>query len=268
MLRVAGGLADVQIRNAGDRDNIPQLGGGSLHPLEALKLVKLADLGVFVALFATTANSHGLAGLNAAPLHPANTDAAHIAVVVDVGEQHLGGSLQVALGRGDLPQNHLKQRLHIRAGNIGVQAGAALPGGAVGHGKFQLVVVGPQLDEQIQHLVHHLGGPGAGPVDFVEHHQGLFAQAQGLFQHKAGLGHAALKGVHQQNDRVHHHQHPLHLAAEVRVAGSVHNVYFRVLIFHRRVFGEYGDAPLPLQVAGVHHPFRHSLVFPEDAALF
>ena len=33
------------------------------------------------------------------------------------------------------------------------------------------------------------------------------------------------------------------------------------------VLGQDGDAPLPLQVAGVHHPVHHLLVLPVDAAL-
>ena len=33
------------------------------------------------------------------------------------------------------------------------------------------------------------------------------------------------------------------------------------------ILGQYGDAPFPFQVAGVHDPVLHHLVFAEDAAL-
>ena len=213
------------------------------------------------------ADGDGLAHFEAAPLHPANADAAHIVVVIDVGEQHLGGALQVPLGAGDLVDDHLKQRRHVRAGGVGVQGGVAVPGGGVAHGELQLVVVGAQLDEQVQHLVHHFRGAGPGPVDFIQHHHWLLAQGQGLFQHKAGLGHAALKGVHQQQHAVHHLQHALHLAAEIGVAGGIHNVDFNIAILYGGVFRQDGDAPLPLQVAGVHHPLGHGLVGAKHAAL-
>ena len=33
------------------------------------------------------------------------------------------------------------------------------------------------------------------------------------------------------------------------------------------ILGQYGDAPFPFQVAGVHDPFRNDLIIPENAAL-
>ena len=101
-VNVAGGLADVQVGDAGDGDDVPQPGALVLHPLQALELVQLGDLGVLVAVLPAAADGDGLPHLDGAPLHPADADAAHVVVVVDVGEQHLGGPFQVALGGGHL----------------------------------------------------------------------------------------------------------------------------------------------------------------------
>ena len=220
-----------------------------------------------MVVLGAAADGDGLAHLDGAPLHPANADAAHIVVIVNVGEQHLGGALQIPFRAGNLVDNHLEQGGHVGAGLVRLQAGVPLPGGGIAHGELQLVVVGAQLDEQVQHLVHHFRGAGPGPVDFIQHHHWLLAQGQSLFQHKAGLGHAALKGVHQQQHAVHHLQNPLYLAAKIGVAGGVHNIDLDAVVHHGGIFGEDGDAPLPLQVAGIHHALGHSLILAEHAAL-
>ena len=77
-----------------------------------------------------------------------------------------------------------------------------------------------------------------------------------------------VNGVHQKDDAVDPLQDPLHLPAEVGVAGGVHDVDLHVPVLDGGVLGQDGDAPLPLQVAGVHHPVLDLLVGPEGAALF
>ena len=51
------------------------------------------------------------------------------------------------------------------------------------------------------------------------------------------------------------------------MAGRIHNINFGVFIMNGRVFGQDGDATLPLQISGVHDPLHGGLVFPVDAAL-
>ena len=109
--------------------------------------------------------------------------------------------------------------------------------------------------------------PRIGTVDLVDHHDDPVAQLQGLGQDEAGLGHGALRRVHQQEHAVDHLQHPFHLAAEVGVARRVHDVDLGILIMDGGVLGQDGDAPLPFQVPGVHDPVLHHLVFPENAPL-
>ena len=109
--------------------------------------------------------------------------------------------------------------------------------------------------------------PLVGAVNLVDHHDDPVTQLQSLGEHEAGLGHGALGGIHQQDNAVDHLQNTLHLAAEVGVARGVHHVDLHVLVTDGGVLGQDGDAAFPLQIAGVHDPVHHFLVFPVNAAL-
>ena len=126
---------------------------------------------------------------------------------------------------------------------------------------------GIQVQQQLQHLVDDLVHPLVGAVDLIYYHDDPVAQLQGLGQHEAGLRHGALRGVHQQDDAVDHLQDALHLAAEVGVARSIHDVDLHILILDGGVLGQDGDAPLALQVVGVHNALHHGLIFPVHAGL-
>ena len=202
-----------------------------------------------------------------APLHAADGDAAHKFVVVDGGHQHLEGGFQLHLGGGDIGQDGVEKGLQVAARHVGLDGGGALAAGTEEHGGFQLLVGGVQVQQQLQALVNDLVDPLVGAVDLVHHHNHLVAQLQGLGQHKPRLGHGALGGIYQQDDPVDHLQNPLHLAAEVGVARGVHNVDLHAAVLHGGVLGGDGNAPLPLQVAGVHHPVGHRLVLPVDPGL-
>ena len=51
------------------------------------------------------------------------------------------------------------------------------------------------------------------------------------------------------------------------MARGIHDVDLVILVGDGGVLGEDGDAPLPLQVAGVHDPVDGDLIFTVDAAL-
>ena len=76
-----------------------------------------------------------------------------------------------------------------------------------------------------------------------------------LAQHVARLRQRAFAGVHQQHDAVHHLERAFHFAAEVAVAGRVHDVDLDVVIEDGGVLGQNGDAALALQIVGVHDAF-------------
>ena len=146
----------------------------------------------------------------------------------------------------------LVQGGHVAAAHIGVGAGVAHQRRGVDHREVELLVGGAQAHEEIEGLVQHPVGTGAVAVDLVDHHDGAQAPGEGLLGDEAGLGHGAVHGVHQQQHRVHHGEHALHLAAEVGVAGGVHDVDAVAVPADGGVLGQDGDATLPLQVVGIH----------------
>jgi hypothetical protein len=134
-------------------------------------------------------------------------------------------------------------------------------------GESSCSVRGVQVHQQLQNLVDDLVDALVGAVDLVDHHDDPVAQLQRAAEHEAGLGHGALRRVHQQYDAVDHLEDALHLAAEVGVARGVHNVDLDAFVFDGRVLGQNGDAALPLQIAGVHDPVHDLLIGAVDAAL-
>src|SRR6185437_11596772 len=60
----------------------------------------------------------------------------------------------------------------------------------------------------------------------------------------------------------------LHLAAEIGVAGRIHDIDAHVPPLDAGALGEDGDAPLALQVVGIHGALVHVLVLAHGASLF
>ncbi len=106
-----------------------------------------------------------------------------------------------------------------------------------------------------------------GAVDLVDDYDDAVPELERAAEHKAGLGHGTLGGVHQQDDAVDHFQDALHLAAEVGVTRGVYYINLGIAVPDGGVLGHNGDAALTLEVAGVHHAVDHFLVFPVDAGL-
>ena len=99
------------------------------------------------------------------------------------------------------------------------------------------------------------------------------AHFQGLLEHEARLRHGAFGGIHQQQHPVHHVHDAFHLPAEIRMAGSIHDVDLDGLAGDRvrdgdgGIFGQDGDAALAFEVIGVHHALGHLLVVAEGMRL-
>ena len=213
--------------------------------------------------------AHGdlLVLLQCAPLNASDGYPAHKLVVVNGGHQHLERLVHIGLGGGNILQNGVEQGLEIRAHHIGRVGGYALPRGTEQHGGIQLFLRGVQIQQQLQHLVHHLMDALVGPIDLVHHHDDPVPHLQSTTQHKAGLWHRALGGVHQQNHAVDHLQNTLHLAAEVSVARGVHNIDLCVAVANGGIFGQNGNAALTLQVIGVHDTIHGLLILPVHTTL-
>ena len=92
-------------------------------------------------------------------------------------------------------------------------------------------------------------------------------QLQRLLQHEARLGHGTLRCVNQQQNAVDHLQNALDLAGEVSVTRGVNNVDLIIFIVYSGVLCQNRDAALALEIAGVHDPVCHHLIFAVNAAL-
>ena len=130
-----------------------------------------------------------------------------------------------------------------------------------------MVLGGVEIDEQIVDFVQHLLRPRVTAVDLVDHHDGRQLGLQRLAQDVASLRQGALTRVDQQQHAVHELQGALHLAAEIAVAGRVHNVDARAVIGDGGVLGQDGDAAFALEFVGVHNPLHHGFTLAENAAL-
>ena len=100
---------------------------------KSYSLVIVREYDSLVVRVVPIAHDHFLADLGNAVLDAANADAANELVVVNRGDQHLEGSLGIALRRLDGVQQGIEQGDQVGAGHIGVQACGALTAAAEQH---------------------------------------------------------------------------------------------------------------------------------------
>ena len=165
-----------------------------------------------------------------ARLDPADGDPAHVVRPVEGGDEHLQRLVQVDLRAGDFLQHHVHQRLHRRRSSGRGRRWRSPPCAGEDVGKVGQHVVGAQFQEQLEDFVEDFVGPGVGPVDLVDHHDRPQSALEGLREHEPRLGHGPFGGVDQHQRAVGHPQHPLHLAAEIGVAGRVDEVDLHALV--------------------------------------
>jgi len=204
-------------------------------------------------------------------------DAAHrrhaaIVIVAEVGDQHLQRRVRVDHGARDAPQNGVVQRREIRP-EVGREPRLPRKGVRVHHGEIRLLVRSAQFQKEVEGAVQRHGRVGAAAVHLVDDHHGTVALLQRLLEHEAGLRHGSLGRVDQEQHAVHHVHHPLDLAAEIGMAGRVHDVHaHRALVLRvpdadGGVLGQDRNTALALQVVRVHHALGHLLVLAEHARL-
>ena len=258
--RVGQGLADRDVLEAGDRDDVAGPGALGRDAIEGLGDEELGDLGVLDRAV-QPAPRHALAALERAVDDPAQRQATQVRRRVEVAHEGLESVvLVVDRARARSRRSSAKQRRQVAARGGRVARGPALARARVEDGERDLVLVGVQVQEEVLDLGDDLGDPGVGAVDLVDQQHDGQALLEGLAQDEAGLGQGALGGVDQQDDRVDHGQAPLDLAAEVRVTRRVDDVDRQVVPAHGRVLGEDRDALLALEVARVHDPVGQLLV--------
>jgi hypothetical protein len=99
---------------------------------------------------------------------------------------------------------------------------------------------------------------------------GLAPGFERLAQHEARLGLRAVGGIHDEQHAVDHVHDTLDLAAEIRVAGGVHDVDVVILVFEGGVLRANRDALFALEIHRVHEALDLGLglVGAEGAGLF
>src|SRR6185369_6076636 len=92
-------------------------------------------------------------------------------------------------------------------------------------------------------------------------------KSQCFTQHETGLWHRPFNRIDQQQRTIDHIEYALDFASEVGVAGGIDNVDFGIVPVDSGVLGENGDAPLTLQIVGVHDALNCRGTFAENMGL-
>ena len=187
--------------------------------------------------------------------------------MIERRDQHLERPPGIALRLRHVIEDGLEQRLEAgaRLRQIARRGTGAARG--IEKGRVELLVGGVEIDEQAEHFVVDPERLRVGPVDLVDRYDGTEPERERLSGDEPGLWHGPVRRVHQDQHTVHHPEDPLNLAAEIGVAGCVHDVDLLAPPADGRVLGENRDAPLPLQRIGVHHPLLDLLIGAERPGL-
>ena len=271
--RIADGVGHGRLGEASQGDDVAGQGIIDRLTLQAAKGEDLAD--------PATLHLGPVAGQGpdchprreAARLHPPGQQAPEERIGFDQHRQQLRRLVQPRHGRGSrrVLDDLVEQRREAFSlvGQVGDSP--ALLAAGVEMGKVELSLARAQGREEIEGFVEHPVGLRVRSVDLVEHDDRTQPQLQRLAEDELGLRHHPLFRVDQQQRAVDHAQDPLHLAAEIGVAGRVDDIdprlASRAAPVHARDLGENGDPALALLVVGIHRPLEMAFVGPEDPGL-
>ena len=186
-------LTDGHVGEAGDGHDLARSHLFGVDAVERFGHVELGDAhGLDGAIGA--APRHRLPLAQRAVPHPAERDAADVRRRVEVRDQRLERVGLVVLGCRDVIEQHLEQRLQPvgapglagdEVGIVGVERGATVARVAVDDREVDLVLVGVEVEEELLHLVDHLGHARVAAVDLVHHEDDGQARFERLAQHEA-----------------------------------------------------------------------------------
>ena len=268
IFRRAQGIPDMNIRDSGNRHNGSHGRRFDGNLAQSVEFIQLAHLHPFLLFrFMMVYNHDLLAFGDDAVIHFAYADAPHIFIIIDSAHKQLRPCVRIPFGSRNIIQDSVEKRLHILILHCEVQGGASCFGGSEHKRTVQLFVIGIQIHEKLQNLIHNSDGPCLRTVNLIHTYNNGKLQLQSLAQHEFRLGHRAFKSIHHQNNPVHHFKHTFHFTAEIRMPGGINNIDFSSFIRNGRIFGKNGNTSFPLDSIGVHDPLRHILVFPENTAL-
>ena len=142
MFSMPGGDADDAARAAAFG-----VGGGEAGVGEGFHHLRLL-LGAVLA-----EQPDGVALLDVAAEHLADGDAADVVVPLDVGDEHVKRRFRIGLGLGDELDDFLQQRDAVLPLVVRVIHEVAVAGGAIAERRVELVLVGVEVEEELEHLV-------------------------------------------------------------------------------------------------------------------
>ena len=159
--------------------------------------------------------------------------------------------------------NGVEQRDQVGALLVQFRPGDPLLGNTVDCREIELLVVGAQRKEELEHQVEHFVRARVFPVDLVDDDDRLQMQIQGFLQDEFGPRERPFCGIDQEQDAVNPRQCSLNLAAEVGVSRRVDDVDLYAVVVDRGVLGENRNTALFLEIVRVHDAGDQLLVLPE-----
>jgi hypothetical protein len=235
-----------------------ELARADLVELDALEPARAEQLGDAEALGGTVLADahHGCAAHQPPARHAPDDQPPEIVVVVERDRLELERAVEIDRRRAHAAHHRFQERAQVHARLREVEHRGALLRRRVHDREVELLVVGAEVDEQVEHLVDHRLGAVARAVDLVHDEQRAQAVRERLADHEARLRHHAVDRVDHEQHRVDHREHAFHFAAEVGVAGRVDEMDAHALELDARVLGVDRDPALALEVLVVHHALR------------
>ncbi len=264
--RRGNGVADFDPLDADDGTDVAGVDLVDLDAAEVLEDVDRNGLGRRDAIVGLH-QGDVLAFAESARLHPADGDTSDVIGPVERGDQHLQGTADVDVGARDFFEDHVHQQMDVAGRLGGIVGGVAQLGAGEDVGEIGQNVVGPQLQEQVEHLVDDFVRSGVGPVDLVDDDDRPQPALERLCEDEPRLRHGPFGGIDQHQRAVGHAQHALDLAAEIGVAGRVDDVDLHAAVRNGDVLGEDRDPALAFQVVGIENLLADELGFAEPPAL-
>ena len=236
---------------------------------EALEVVNHCDLAVDLGAVAMNANG-GLAHGDFAGVNFAESDPAEVIGVIQVCDEELKAIAGEGARRRDVFHDGVEERFHRAADVAEVEFGVAFLGAGVNEREIELLIGGVEGNEQVENRVQHLLRVGVLAVDLIDDDDGFGAGFQGLAEDEACLRLRSVGRVHHEQHAVDHAHGALDFAAEVGVAGGVHDVDMIILVLERSVLGADGDALFAFEIHRIHDAFLvgDGLIGAERAGLF
>ena len=140
-----------------------------------------------------------------------------------------------ALGRGDILEDSIKQRLQVGARGMRVKGRGARSSRAEEHRGIELFICRVELEQQLKYLVAYLVKASVRAVYLIDDHYYPVVHGKRALKHKAGLRHGPLRRVDKENNSVDHFEYALYLSAEIRVSRGVDDVDLNALIVDSRI---------------------------------